>query len=169
MFSKISLVYMSQPRTHPCTQKARIRLRPDWIFWNLSLYRINKSARSARGKARVLTSISNLNFRDEVDAFWLLGHYTSFKSKKTTILYHENSNLISTWVHALFRGLCAHFYQSHTKTNFKKFNRASGGGMVSVHSGAHARGCDMYDNGIFEENRCLLTTWSSSYLQNSLL
>jgi len=46
-----------------------------------------KSARSARGNARALILISNLDFCDNLDTFRLIVHYSSLKSEETSFIW----------------------------------------------------------------------------------
>ena len=81
------MVYMSQPCTHPCARKPRPRPRSNQMFWNLHLNGVTKIAHSARGSARAVFSICNLNLHENVDAFWLLGHWHSLKSEETGFMW----------------------------------------------------------------------------------
>ena len=80
-------VYFTTVHAHPCAWKPRTRPKPDQIFWNLPLDAVDKIARSARESARALLSIWNLNSHENLDAFWLLDHYLSSKSKEIGFMW----------------------------------------------------------------------------------
>ena len=90
--SKIPLACISQPSY---ARKLCPRTRSDQIFKHFLLCGANKIARSARGSARSLSSIWNLNSHQVI---------------KKHLHFHVNSNFISATVHAHFRSRYAWFF-----------------------------------------------------------
>ena len=62
------------------------QIRPDFLKF-ASTWGGENCAQRARGGARALMSISNLNLHDNLDDFWPLGHQYNLKSEETSFVW----------------------------------------------------------------------------------
>ena len=146
-------MYISQPCAHPCARKPRLRPRSGQFFWNFPLYGVDKNARSARGSARTLFSIWNLNSHENLDAFWSLDHYISSKSEETGFM----------WIWCIFKKFQFwNFFKILKIWKNLDFLTGPRAGAQFPRAGMRAQLWHAHHIGFFDKNGWFLSTWTLS-------